>query len=337
MALIDMEGGDHMQASLFTTKGWTANPNQVEAGRVRGSSWAVGANTMIKTYPTSYQTVIVGIGAYYNVGNPTDGRTILWLRDNTAAVVASVSTNATGQLQIQNASGTLIATGTTILAFNTWYYIELKLTVNGASGSVEVHLNGISATPEIASTTGNFGTSNIAQIWLSFSGGASIFFDDYYLLDTTGPAPQNSFLGDVCVETLYPDGDGAHQDWSPSTAGAHYSKVNESSGTFPDGDTTFVSDVTPGHIDTYTVGSLATLTGNVYGVATNLYARKDDAAARQIAPVIREAGTDHVGSTTGGLTTSYLYYRQLYQLDPAGAAWTIASVNGAEYGVKEVT
>ena len=106
--------------------------------------------------------------------------------------------------------------------------------------------------------------------------------------------------------------------------------------TIPDGDTTFVSDFNPGDIDSYHVGSLAALSGNVYGVVTNLYARKDDATGKQIAPVIREAGADHVGTTTGGITTSYLFYRQVWQNDPLGASWTIANVNGSEYGVKEV-
>ena len=247
-------------------------------------------------------------------------------------MIASVSTNSSSRLQVTNSAGTVIATGTTVVAMSTWYYVELKLVV-GTSGSCELHLNGVSG--EIGSTTGNFGTTNIGRFGASEAQNSpGIQLDDWYLLDTTGSSPQNDFLGDVTVETLFPNADGTHQAWTPSAAGAHYTKVNEQT---PDGDTTYVSDISPGDIDTYTVGSLATLSGTVYGVATNLYARKDDAAGRQVAPVIREAGTDHVGATTGGLTTSYLFYRQLYPLDPAGAAWTIASVNGAEYGVKEVT
>ena len=337
MALIDMEGGDHLTSGLFTTKLWTNNPRSVNAGRVRGESWELTnlSIAMTKTLPSTYSTVITGFGVQWHGMTPTAQETLLLLKTSAGATVMSLLTNVSGQLVVKNSGGTVIATGTTVLAPNTWYYVEVKLVV-GTSGTVEVHLNGVSG--EIASTTGNFGTTNVGQVALNApasSGG--LWFDDWYLLDSSGGGPQNTFLGDVTVETLYPNGDGTHQQWTPSAAGAHFSKVNESSGTYPDGDTTYVSDVTPGDIDSYTVGPLATLTGTVFGVVTNLYARKDDAAARTIAPVIREGGTDHVGTTTGGLTTSYLFYRQIYPLDPAGAAWTIGSVNGAEYGVKEVT
>ena len=343
MALIDVEGGDHLGSTLFTAKGWSLNPDGTAAGRVRGQAWRMNNSnsprSISKPLPSAYSTVIVGVGFFLTSasgGSPgAANHTIVTLKTGAGAAVASVGTDGSAHLTVSN-SGGVVATGTVVIALDTWYYVEAKIVV-GSSGSCELHLNGVSG--EIASTTASFGTTNIGQVRFAQPGNnlSDLFLDDLYLLDTTGAAPQNDFLGDVTVETLYPNGDGTHQDWTPSAAGAHFSKVNESSGTYPDGDTTYVSDVNPGDIDTYTVGSLAALTGSVFGVATNLYARKDDAAGRQIAPVIREAATDHVGATTVGLTTSYLFYRQLYQLDPAGAAWTIASVNGAEYGVKEVT
>ena len=338
MTLIDIEGGDHLQANLFTTKLWTQVPDNLATGRVRGSAWSFNSHgsaiSMAKDLPSSYSSLILGIGI--NIQASTGSRLpIKLISRGGGTLIAQIQTNSSGVLQITNSGGTVIATGTTILANSAWYYIEVQITVNGASGSCELHLNGVAG--EIPLTTGNFGTTNLGRIELDSINGGSMIYDDLYVLDTTGSAPQNSFLGDVCIETLLPRADGTHQAWTPSAGSTHFDKVNENSGTHPDGDTSYVSDINPGDIDTYTVASLAALSGNVYGVMTNLYARKDDAAARQIAPVIREAGTDYVGSTTGGLTTSYLFYRQLYPLDPAGAAWTIASVNAAEYGVKEVT
>ena len=341
MALIDIEGGDHLAASMFQTKGWNGNnPDSIIAGRVRGSGWQWnpfgGNRTLAKVLPSTYLSMVAGIGFMstnnVNSSSPFNMQIFNFQDTGGSTTIARVGTNSAGRLQVTNSAGTVIATGTTVLAQNAWYFIEMKLIV-GTSGTCEVHLNGVPG--EILPTVGNFGTTNIGRFALTFNtSGANPNWDDLYVQDLTGSAPNNDFLGDVVIETLFPNGDGTHQAWTPSAAGSHYTKVNEAT---PDGDTTYVSDISPGDIDTYTVGSLATLSGTVYGVATNLYARKDDAATRQIAPVIREAGTDHVGTTTPGLTTSYLYYRQLYPLDPAGAAWTIASVNGSEYGVKEVS
>jgi hypothetical protein len=140
-------------------------------------------------------------------------------------------------------------------------------------------------------------------------------------------------MGDNRVETLYPVADGANTAWTPNSGTAHWSRVNE---TTPDDDTSYVSSSTPGDRDSYVYGSLSTLTGSVHGVQTNLRARKDDAAARQVADVIRIAGTNYDGTTTGGLTTSYLYYSQIHNQAPTGSDWTIAGVNTTEFGVKEV-
>jgi hypothetical protein len=46
--------------------------------------------------------------------------------------------------------------------------------------------------------------------------------------------------------------------------------------------------------------------------------------------------SDFVGLTSAGLSTSYLYYSQMYERDPTATDWTIASVNAAQFGIKEV-
>ena len=340
MALIEMEGGDHYGTGQFVQKGWTVNPDGQIAGRVRGLGWKATnsgiGNTVAKIFPSSYSTVYIGFGLAITGGllPSSANKQVCQIYTGPGSQVCTIITDGSQRLAIQNAAGTTIATGTTNIALGSWYYIEIALTV-GTSGTAELHLNGLSSPPEIPSTVGNFGTVGVGRIGFNRppNNQSDVNWDDLYVLDNTGPAPLNNFLGDVTVETLYPVGDGAHQAWTPSAAGSHYSLVNEHP---PDGDSSYVSDITPGDMDTYTVNSLAALTGTVYGVATNLYVRKDDATARTIAPVIRMAGVDYTGATTVGLTTSYLYYRQLYSQAPSGAAWTIANVNSSEYGIKEV-
>jgi hypothetical protein len=83
--------------------------------------------------------------------------------------------------------------------------------------------------------------------------------------------------------------------------------------------------------------NLATATGTVFAVQTNLTSRKDDAGTRTIAPVVRIGSTNYDGTTTAALGSSYADYTQLYdRLDPSGATWTISTVNAMETGVKEI-
>ncbi len=66
-----------------------------------------------------------------------------------------------------------------------------------------------------------------------------------------------------------------------------------------------------------------------------MYARKDDAAVRQIAPVIRQAGSDNVGATVT-LSSTYQFFQQIYNQDPTAADWTPTTFNADEFGIKEI-
>jgi hypothetical protein len=160
-------------------------------------------------------------------------------------------------------------------------------------------------------------------------------YDDVYVLDSAGSV-NNTFLGDQHVETIYPNADGNYGQWTPSSGTSHNALVNEHSGTYPDGDTSYVSDATVGHRDSYALGDLSVLSGTIAAVQSAMYARKDDAATRQIAAFIRRSSTDYDGATAT-LATTYAFYTEIREQDPStSAAWDIAGVNAAELGVKTV-
>jgi hypothetical protein len=363
MALVLMDGFDHFSTSaLLASKGWVyantkasftiPNATGIGAGRLTKGSLSLSSGTNggtagdtiesgTKILPSTYTTLIAGC-AIKQGGSSATFVDILRLQAGATLTARLKYQPSTGLLQIVNSAGTVIATGTTSTAVGSWCYVEMKIFVNTgtpASGTCELHLNGVS---EIASTAGNFGSTAMDRIALcattifGSSPTCTNLFDDLYVVDTTGSAPQNTFLGVCRVETLMPAADGANTAWAPNSGTNHFDRVNELTGTFPDGDTSYVSDATPGDRDTYACDSLAAVSGSVFGVQANLYARKDDINARQIAPVIRQAGTNYDGTTMAGLSTTYTWAGQIYQLDPTGSAWTVATVNGNEYGVKEV-
>lgn len=333
MALVLVEGFDHMIVSLVTSKAWQTSPTSMTSGRFGGQAarFTTGTSlTLAKALPSTYATLIAGF-AYrsqfaaainffaFRVG----GTTIMTLGLNATA----------GKLVVKNVGGTTIATGTTNILANVWNYYEIKAFVNGASGTCEVRLNGAA---EIASTVGNFGSTNIDTVaFLNGANNSNMDYDDLYVLDTSGSAPRNTFLGDVRVETLYPSADGAHLQWTPNSGTAHFSRVNESTSTFPDGDTSYVSDANVGDIDTYACDDLSISSGTLYGLQTVTYARKDDAGTRQIAHVCRQGGSDSVG-TTLTMPSSYGFQTDIRAQDPSSAEWTISNVNADEFGVKVI-
>ncbi len=326
MALVFIEGFDNIALGDYISKGWNQAPTGTAAGRFGGSAMTQGGATTATHHalPSTYATLTVGFAFKATVLTLSDD--LMRFRTAALASILTIQFDAGGHILVKNSGGTTIATGTTAVVVNTWYYMEIKLFVNGASGTCEVHLNGAT---EIASTVGNFGSTNTGDLaFLGLNGTCT--FDDVYACDTSGSV-NTTFLGDSRVQTIYPTADGAHTAWTPNSGSTHWTQVSE---TTPDGDTTYVSDLTPNDIDSYVCGDIDT-GATVFGVQVDIYARKDDAATRQIAPLIRQASTDYVG-TTVTLASTYLFYQQIYNQDPTPANWTAANVNADEFGVKEI-
>ncbi len=328
MGLLVLEGFDNVGSiAQLALKGWVNGGTftTVTGRSGTGQAWKNTNSATVATRScTASSTIFLGIAFFQNLASTAADQ--IQLRAGATAAMG-LRVNASNHIEIRNSGGTLIATGTASLLINTWYYIEVKLVINGASGSVTVNVNGA---PDITVTTGNFGSSNIDNLGVIARNTTGLTLDDIYLFDSSGSV-NNAFVGDVRVQTLYPTSDGAHLQWTPTGGGAHYTQVDELT---PDDDTTYVSDSTPGDIDTYGFGDVD---GGavVHCVQTNMYARKDDGSTRQIAPVIRQSSTDHVGNTVT-LSSAYSYYLQAYDNDGAGSAWTAAALNAAEIGVKEI-
>jgi hypothetical protein len=229
---------------------------------------------------------------------------------------------------LKNLGGTVLGTGTANVGVNVWQYLELKVVVSATVGTVELRLDGATS-PDITASGLNTGAVNVNEIVVGFVNAAT-YYDDIYVVDTSGSAPTNTWLGDSRVETLYPSSNGTNTAWT-----GVYTDVDDPA-TF-DSDTTYISSATPGDLETYGMTNLSVATGTVFAVQTNLIARKDDAGLRTIAPVIRTGGTDYAGTTTATLSSSYLDYTQLYdRQDPVAADWSVTTVNAMEAGVKEV-
>lgn len=219
--------------------------------------------------------------------------------------------------------GTLVATGSTVIAFNTWYHVEIESVIADSGGTINCKINEISDVT-FTGDTKNGGTGYIDRF--SFRGWANTDYDDVFFFDNAG------FRGDCKVETLRPTGAGNSTGWTPST-GSNYQNVDD---TTPDDDSTYNSAATAGDKDTFALGNLATTSGSVLGLVQVVRFRKDDAGSRSIATVVRTGATDYDGSTASSSTT-YGYTRTLRETNPnTTSAWTISEVNGMEAGYKVV-
>jgi hypothetical protein len=219
------------------------------------------------------------------------------------------------------------------IAVNVWHHLELKVTMSATTGSVELRIDG-APVGMFSGNTKNGGTnSTIDTVKLGGSGNntsITITRDDLYVLDDTGAAPYNNFLGDVRVYSLSPTGAGSSTQWTPD-AGSNYAEVNE----IPYSAANYVQSNTSGQRDTYALADLpAGGVTTIYGVQNNIIAKRTDAGAIAVKPVLKSGATIAYG-TSVSLPTSDMILTDVRAIDPATSApWTISGVNALEAGME---
>lgn len=245
-----------------------------------------------------------------------------------------ISVLADGTLQaVRGPGGTVLATSTFALNINTWYFIESKVVVDNAAGSVEIRVNGTTRLSVAGTDTQHTANPTANGVILSGTTGVGT---SYLFADTLirWGADAASFLDDKVVKAFFPDGDGFWGDWPPSVAGPHYSMVNEATPDFAD----YVESVTATNRDSYTFEDLNDPTASVYAVQLAVAAEKDDGGVREIELFTRVSGTDYDSGAVEAVSVSPLYYHYVWTTNPdTGLPWTPAEIDAFEAGQELVT
>jgi len=336
MALLFVDGFDHYAFADKLTK-WTSlvssNQGSMATGRFgTGQLALVGAGA---TQNCGWiKQNLVGTNATWVVGFAWQAtifgaNTVVRLFDTGGTAHLELRTVAGGQITVCR-NGTVLATSATVFATNTWYYLELKGLIDDA-GSYEFRVDGVTNLSGSADTR-NAGVTNCGGLCIgSTSGGQNHQrFDDLYLLDGAGSAPNNDFLGDVRVTAIMPSGDGNSSQWVGSDGNSVNNSllVDETTPATAD----YVESSVVGDKDTYAFGDIAS-SGTVYGVQFAPYAAKTDAGSRSIVSVARLSGTETDGSVKA-LSVSPGYLLDIRETKPGGGAWTASDINSAEFGIK---
>jgi hypothetical protein len=252
--------------------------------------------------------------------------------DNHATEHISMGVNSSGIITVFRGSSTLASTsGSVITAGINYYYIELKVVLHDTTGSYELRVNGTTLLSATNIDTKNAGTKTVIDSvqYCTLTGTAGPIWDDVYICNGAG-ATNNDFLGDIAIETLYPNGAGSSTQWTPSS-GANYAAVDE---TGVPNTTDYVTSSTAGQKDTYTFDDLTRTSGTVKGVQVSSYAHNGDTGTISFRNVARSGGNESTGQSNSVITT-WTGYEDVFETDPNGGGnWTIAAVNSAEFGVQ---
>lgn len=329
--LLLLESFDTYDTGKYTGK-WSSMAGTIGAWGREGTNGIKHTTSMYGTTPISNKkTIIFGIAMKLST---TKSWSLIEFKD-AGIVQMGLYTDGSNQILVKRGTTIIYSTGYSIPT-NTWIYLEFKATIDNSSGSWEVRVNGDSKGSQSGTDTQQTGNAYITSVMVSMFGigGSTHWLDDIYIFDDSGSF-NNDFVGDVHVEAIFPDGAGYLTQWAgfPVDGDANWEKVDDSS---PDDDASFVATSGVGNIDSYDFGSLVTLSGSVYCLQVNAWAKKDDVGSRTLNAITRPLATTYSGDVPISLGNTYGYNIFVFETNPETAGyWTIAEINASEFGVKQ--
>jgi hypothetical protein len=318
--------------------GGTASATTTRFGSGRSMSISNYFWNLRKLLPATVAEMYVGWAMYTAAGGSAGSDTyISLLGDDGGALHLKLMLNSASTLRVVRGDNTVLATSApgTFLT-NQWNYIEMRATISDAGGRCVVRVNGVdiidfTGDTKNGGTATQFDTIILGDIGTNTGPRATTYFDDFYVCDATGTT-NNTFLGDIRIQTLTPVAAGNYTQFTPTGSANNWDTVNE----LPYSTADYSSASTVGQKDSYTMSDVLGTTGAIKGIQTNIIANKSDAGNATARSFVRVGSTDYA-DLTRGLTTSTITYTSPRDINPAtSAAWTASDVNGLESGIEIV-
>lgn len=302
-----------------------------------------GVSGSVFSLAASISEFMIGFGFMTNSTAPTAGFMNIFSQNNSNNF--NIALNGSGKLRVTR-NGTLLATGGTTLAVDTWYWLWLYVLI-ADSGFYRLYLDD---NPEIVGgsnlaasgdTRADAGTNGNLCDRINIGNSASYQIDDMYVFDATGSHANASSDGDDVVSGitatdsdrtipyLIPTSDGNYAQLTPSTGSSHFALVDE----IPPNTTDFNSHATNGNKDSYGMSNLTNAAG-VDGVVARAVVQKSDAGAKSGRIILRSSGSDQNGADVA-LSSGATWTRARWFLAKSpftSSAWTVSEINAIEEG-----
>lgn len=254
MALLVSESFDTYGSTTFMfatpTSRWSNQSTTSNNGLSNGAGFSrfgygwycnnTGSVTAMLNPPLDYRSDHLIVGFARKFGHTTGYQILKFFSDGASSGVGSgnhtyFTWNGTpGEITATHhsaaGSGSTTSSGANIVA-DVWYYLEFRVKLHDTLGEIEVRKNGQTILQVTGVDTNNNATIPVytgVQFTLVSQSNAIEAIDDLYVCDTTGPAPFNTFLGDIRIESVWPDGDGTYQEFDYRPAN-HLPNLNQHS------------------------------------------------------------------------------------------------------------
>lgn len=237
----------------------------------------------------------------------------------------TIRLHSDGKIRAYGVGGTtLLGTGATVLAANTWYRFSVKVG-HGSSADWEVWING---SLELSGSGADLSTSNYVHTRLGKPNNTNNQTVDYYLANLVienASLPPDGYK----IAAGVPNGNGTDTDFSGS-----YTDVDERPN---DGDTTYseLGGTLASGNETYTLAWAGVPSGTVHAVKALVLGYRGGGTTANNEIRIRSGGS--ASNTSEGTVFTFSPYQQRHRLmlmNPVtAAAWTPSEVAALEIGI----
>lgn len=248
----------------------------------------------------------------------TNGDYMSYIRIEQNGAIAIVGRVSGSLVELENTINPVIAPA----SFNHYEFIH-----DGTTGEGQLYLNGIL----LLSYTGVDTGENL--VFVNFSSRSAsgtspnVYLKDLVIWDDNG-TENNSVMGTVLVRGLKPNADVTLGGWVPSTGTTGFNLLNK---TAPNDATYLSADDTPPALMSFELENLPPDITSVRGLVPVVRMRKVDGGDANVQSGLSPNGTDWDDGADRPITSSFTYYFDISELDPAtGTPWSPAAVDSGK-------
>lgn len=236
----------------------------------------------------------------------------------------SVAINSSGNLMALDRTGATAETGSTVLAADTWY----KIDVRGGNGETAAYAVRINDAAELSGTAAMAGT-DVGRVRLGKTHNISGQTVDFYY--NSFVIRDDAFQADGYeIAVGVPTADGSTMQWTGGTG--NYTGIDE----IPDSTADYVEATGAGDVALFDFAAAATLgvSGTIHGVMGIARLRMITGTAST--SLRTRSGTTNSDGSPYATTISTLTRRQMSLVDPdTSTAWTTGGIDDIELGAVE--
>lgn len=272
---------------------------------------------VLHSFPSSLTRIL-----YQGYIRPTSLNVDLFAFYEGSTAHVQISLDASGFLVAKRFTTTL-TTSSVALSVDTWYYIQVDVTISNTVGAVKVLIDTVEAINITGQDTQQSGTGIIDGFGLR-----SGTYGECFLADTSGSDFNALSTELLAISIIRPDGAGNSAQWTPS-AGSNYQTVDED----PVSETDYNESSTNTHKDTFAMASAPTEVVDVICVVPWAIAERTDVTPASINMVARHSSSEAAGADNSLIQNSLRMYQSFAHVNPSTAvAWTETEVNAMEAG-----